>query len=80
MSESAVADASPLIYLARAQFLHLLQLAAPEVFIPSSVGCWCSAGSNHSSIRHPTTRPTERPNDPFVAWSPGGWAMKRLEQ
>ena len=37
MSETAVADASPLIYLARTQSLHLLQLAAPEVFIPRAV-------------------------------------------
>jgi predicted nucleic acid-binding protein len=29
MSETAVVNASPLIYLARTKFLHLLQLAAP---------------------------------------------------
>ncbi|MEA2599313.1 MAG: hypothetical protein QOF89_305 [Acidobacteriota bacterium] len=37
MTEAAVANASPLIYLVRANFLHLLQLAAPEVNIPRAV-------------------------------------------
>jgi len=37
MSETAVVNASPLIYLARSKFLHLLQLAAPEVLVPRSV-------------------------------------------
>ncbi len=37
MSEAAVVNASPLIYLARTKFLHLLQLAAPEVLIPRVV-------------------------------------------
>jgi predicted nucleic acid-binding protein len=37
MSRTAVVNASPLIYLARANLLHLLQLAAPEVLIPGMV-------------------------------------------
>jgi predicted nucleic acid-binding protein len=37
MIETAVANASPLIYLARTNFLHFLQLAAPEVHIPRAV-------------------------------------------
>lgn len=34
MSEPAICNASPLIYLARTNLLHLLQLAAPEVLVP----------------------------------------------
>jgi len=37
MSETAVVNASPVIYLARTNYLHLLQLAAPEVLIPRAV-------------------------------------------
>lgn len=37
MSDLAVVNASPLIYLARSPFLHLLQLAAPEVLVPRAV-------------------------------------------
>ena len=37
MSEQAVVNASPVIYLARTAYLHLLQLAAPEVLIPRAV-------------------------------------------
>lgn len=37
MIETAVANASPLIYLARTNFLHLLQLAAPEIHVPEAV-------------------------------------------
>ena len=52
MSETAVVNASPLIYLARTQFLHLLQLAAPEVFIPRAVAAEVSArGSSDPAAR-----------------------------
>ena len=34
MGELAITNASPLIYLARTNLLHLLQLAAPEVLVP----------------------------------------------
>jgi hypothetical protein len=37
MSEMAIVNASPLIFLARTQFLPLLQLAAPEVLVPTAV-------------------------------------------
>lgn len=37
MSDAAVVNASPLIYLARSPFFHLLQLAAPEVLVPRAV-------------------------------------------
>ncbi len=37
MSESAICNASPLIYLARTNLLQLLQLAAPEILIPKAV-------------------------------------------
>jgi predicted nucleic acid-binding protein len=37
MSRTAVVNASPLIFLARTNFLYLLQLAAPEVLVPRAV-------------------------------------------
>jgi len=37
MRAQAIVNASPLIFLARTQFLHLLQLAAPQVLVPSAV-------------------------------------------
>lgn len=43
MSETAVVNASPLIYLARTQFLHLFQLAPPEVLIPRAVAAEVAA-------------------------------------
>lgn len=43
MSETAIVNASPLIYLARTKFLHLLKLAAPEILIPRSVAAEVAA-------------------------------------
>lgn len=37
MGETAVTNASPLIFLARTQYLYLLQIAAPEVLVPQAV-------------------------------------------
>lgn len=37
MSEAAIVNASPVIYLSRTRYLDLLQLAAPEVAIPHPV-------------------------------------------
>lgn len=37
MSEAAIVNASPIIYLSRTRYLDLLQLAAPEISIPRQV-------------------------------------------
>lgn len=37
MSEAAVVDASPLIYLAHADLISLLQLASPRILVPTTV-------------------------------------------
>lgn len=37
MSEAAIVNASPVIYLSRTRYLDLLQLAAPEISIPQQV-------------------------------------------
>lgn len=37
MSEAAVVDASPLIYLAHANLIDLLRLASPQILVPKTV-------------------------------------------
>jgi predicted nucleic acid-binding protein len=78
MSESAVVNASPLIYLARSPFLHLLQLAAPEVLVPQAVAAEILArGSSDPAARAlaetPWLRQVETPAFPeeVLAWDLG---------
>jgi predicted nucleic acid-binding protein len=78
MSEMAVANASPLIYLARTKLLHLLQLAAPEVLIPEMVAAEIQArGSSDPAARAlaetPWLRQVEAPRIPkeVLVWDLG---------
>jgi predicted nucleic acid-binding protein len=89
MSETAVVNASPVIYLARTGYLHLLQLAAPEVLIPAPVAAEIAArGSTDPTARalaeSSWLRQVEVPHIPeeILAWDLGpgesavlGWAL-----
>ena len=78
MSKSAVVNASPLIYLARTQFIHLLQLAAPEVLVPRTVVAEIEArGSSDPAARAlaetPWLRQVETPplSEEILVWDLG---------
>jgi predicted nucleic acid-binding protein len=78
MSEMAVVNASPIIYLARTKFLHLLHLTAPEVLIPRAVAAEIEArGPSDPAVRAladtPWLRQIETPRipDEVLAWDLG---------
>lgn len=78
MSRSAVANASPLIYLARTDLLHLLQLAAPEVLIPRAVALEIGARgpsdpAARALIETPWLRQVETPplSEEILVWDLG---------
>jgi len=51
MFETAVMDASPLIVLAKCQFLHLLQGIASQIMVPPAVVSEVSAGAEDDPAR-----------------------------
>jgi predicted nucleic acid-binding protein len=78
MSETAVVNASPLIYLSRSPFLHLLQLAAPEVLVPRTVAAEIAArGPDDPAARALTAtswlRQVDTPpvSDEILSWDLG---------
>lgn len=78
MGELAITNASPLIYLARTNLLHLLQLAAPEVLVPQAVAAEIEArGPSDPAARAlaetPWLRQVEAPRIPeeVLVWDLG---------
>ena len=78
MTDTAVVNASPLIYLARANYLHLLQVAAPEILVPDVVAEEINArDTSDPAVRAlreiPWLRQVEAPSPPrrVLVWDLG---------
>ena len=81
MSEAAVVDASPLIYLAHANLIDLLRVASPLILVPTTVSQEIRRrGANDPTVQAFENTPWLREVEPgpdSPVWSPGRLALER---